>query len=766
MISLTNEEELLVKLGAQRYEHKLAQLKENNLLALTGVGSRIIHSGLKPVAENIEHYRKSVKEDCLLESEQLAFVGLSIVINHLEPDMKFSSLCFKVGTAVVEEYNAQLINLPEGLNRNQIITRIRKHKPTRIKKSQRLRIGALVISAVEARTPLIDFHYKIINNRKYRVVSPSEKFLQGYNDFLRDKVYSKPLRKPIQSFPVPFDNNLIGGYAFDVLNNYSALKHRNKKQLEVIQTKGDMEMVKNTLNKIQSIPYEINKEVFDVAWSLYTNDKPVAGLPPQVMDAPDKLSKDATEEERLTHIKRASQIREYNNSVIGKRFNVARTLMVAQECSDFDHFYFPCYLDFRGRTYYHGDYLNPQGTDLSKALLAFKSGKVIEEDFFYFVHGANCFGKDKLSYLDRYKFIESYKDSILSIAKDPIKHLDLWKDADSPFEFLAFCFDCAKYLADPKNHLSKLRIASDASASGLQILSLLLRDKEGCTRTNVLEGDAEKPSDVYLECAAILQELLKKDAQSGLQPVSAHAKYWQTMFTKGDIRSLVKRILMTSVYSLSSYGLRGYVNEWILDTRGIISEDMFDHDSYLTKRVTEAVKDTVKGASIGMEYIKSAAKKLAKEEQDLEITLPNGFVLMSSYRKFNDKKIKLRTQKGTVYINYKDAGDKVQKGKSVNASVPNYIHSLDASILHNVVQKISNAIPFSLVHDSVYYRAGDADTFYEQIRQSVSSLFQEDLLEDFKSQVEDKLKYSSLDAKPSLGTIDFAEVKEAPYIYH
>lgn len=763
-MNISKEEEILVSLGAERYQHKLEQLRENNMVSLTSFGSKFIKDSLEPVADLIESHIKTVKETCLLPADQLAFIGLTTVINYLEPDMKFSTLCFKVGASVVDEYNAQQFGVPSGLSRNQLISKLRKHKAVAIKKSQRLRIGVLILSAIESKSCLINFHYKTINMRKFRVVSPTEDFLQYYNEFMQDSVYSQPLKKPIPSFPIQFNNKLVGGYAFDVLNNKSSLKYRESSQVEKIISKGDITKVRNVMNKVQSIPYEINSEVLDIVWHLYTNDKEVASLPPKPTEIP-KMDKDASEEEKSIFLRKFYQLKESNNSILGKRFNIARTLMVAKESEELDHFYFPCYTDFRGRIYYHGDYLNPQGADLAKALLKFKSKSVITEDYWYFVHGANCFGKSKLSYPDRYKFIKDYESSIKAIAENPIKNSHLWENSDSPFEFLAFCLDCAEYLKNPDTYKSGLRISSDASSSGLQILSLLLKDKEGCVRTNVLPGDTDKPSDVYIECVGILERIMKSDFESDLKPVSGYALYWREFFVGKDTRSLVKRILMTSVYSLSTYGLRSYVKEWISDNRKVTGEDMFEYDSYLCKRVTEAVKDTVKGASLGMDYIKEVTKLLSNNNLDLEVTLPNGFVMVSSYKKFKDKKIKLKTQKGYMYVNFKDKGTKIQKGKSVNASVPNYIHALDASILYDVINTISNALPFSLVHDSVYYRAGDADTFYVQIRESMVNIFSKDLLEDFKTQIEE-MSGLKLPEVPKIGEINIEEIIESPYIYH
>ncbi len=70
------------------------------------------------------------------------------------------------------------------------------------------------------------------------------------------------------------------------------------------------------------------------------------------------------------------------------------------------HFYIPVRIDNRGRIYCMADYLNYQGIELAKSLLLFSKGDRIlkceyESINFLKIFGANCFGKDKLSFNDR-----------------------------------------------------------------------------------------------------------------------------------------------------------------------------------------------------------------------------------------------------------------------------------------------------------------------------------------------------------------------------
>ena len=751
-VPLSPDEEVLRDLGAERYKYKLEQLESSNLAQLTDFGTNLI-------ARNLHKVAACLTKGLLSPSEQ-AYIGLATVVNFLEPDVKSTSLAIKIGNAIVQEYNAQQLKLNPKLSKRQIIKKLREYKPTLVSKKEGAKIGLEILNAIEEHAEIIKYEMQYSNNRKYRVCVLQDDFEANYEGFLRHNLYLAPLRKPITAFPIPVNKKLIGGYAFDVLNDKSSLQYRTQEQLMTISLSPDVSKIQGVLNSTQSIPYTLDEKVYDTASHLFELGTAVAGIPAQASELPP--FGDTSDEKKLYY-----EAKERSNSLKGKRYNIARTLGIAEEMVAHDHFYMPTYLDFRGRLYYRGDYLNPQGSDLSKALLQFTSKAIISDEgkFWYYVHGANCYGADKLSYTDRYALIESKENEIFKIAQDPIKHLNLWKHTDSPFSYLAFCLDCSAYLDSPDTYESGLRIASDASSSGLQILSLLLRDESGCKRTNVLPNGTNVPSDVYIECLEVLKVIVEKDAKSNLMPVSEYAEYWLEELKGKNGRSLVKRILMTSVYSLSRYGLNNYVQEWIEENRVVTPENKRRFDDYLKSRVAEAVDNTVKGASLGMEWFKEAAKILSKINKDLELDMPSGFRLVSRYRKSKAQQIRTVTQGKFLYLNFQTETDRIAGKKSINSSVPNVIHALDAAILYDIIENIPNNIPFSLVHDSIYYRASDADTFYNQIRESIKEIFSNDLMADFKLQLENQFKVE-LPEIPSLGALDFEQILESAYVYN
>ncbi|MGG8873315.1 DNA-directed RNA polymerase, partial [Escherichia coli] len=71
-------------------------------------------------------------------------------------------------------------------------------------------------------------------------------------------------------------------------------------------------------------------------------------------------------------------------------------------------------------------------------------GKPIGKEGYYWlkIHGANCAGVDKVPFPERIKFIEENHENIMACAKSPLENT-WWAEQDSPFGFLAFCFEYA-----------------------------------------------------------------------------------------------------------------------------------------------------------------------------------------------------------------------------------------------------------------------------------------------------------------------------------
>lgn len=179
---------------------------------------------------------------------------------------------------------------------------------------------------------------------------------------------------------------------------------------------------------------------------------------------------------------------------------IIKILKEAERLKDESKLYFVHTMDFRGRIYTKATYLNPQGTDLCRGLIFFGESKPIENDAsvdWLANHGANCFGGSlsRESFSIRKDWVRRHSNEILSLAKEPLNNMEFWKKADSPWAFLSWCQEWAKYLETGFGFNSSLPVTVDGTCNGFQHFAALTRSRTLAANVNLLPS--ENPSDIY-----------------------------------------------------------------------------------------------------------------------------------------------------------------------------------------------------------------------------------------------------------------------------
>jgi len=102
--------------------------------------------------------------------------------------------------------------------------------------------------------------------------------------------------------------------------------------------------------------------------------------------------------------------------------------------------------------------------------------------------------------------------------------------------------------------------------------------------------------------------------------------------------------------------------------------------------------------------------------------------------------------------------DVVDVNHHKNATAPNLIHSLDASLLH--LSAIRFDAPLALIHDSVLCRATDMGVLSSIVRETYMHLFAEqDYLKDWAKQI------GALTEPPIVGDLAPESVIESTYFF-
>jgi DNA-directed RNA polymerase, mitochondrial len=592
----------------------------------------------------------------------------------------------------------------------------------------------------------------------------------------------RPVRKPMIVPPRDWSSHRDGGYLTLptrlILSRSSVHRHRTSVSPEA----------RRAVNAAQQTAWRVNERVYQVACQLYGQGSGLAGLT-ALVEIPADLPEGADAE--AVKARKKEQLHAYQDSIkaTSGRTSEILKLNLASEFKSYERFYFPYALDWRGRVYPLATSLNPQGDDLAKGMLQFADGKPLgrEGERWLAIHGANCFGHDKLAYSERLKFIDEATERIQLVAEDPFADL-WWTEADEPFKFLAFCFEWAAMLEEPyaEAFISHLPVALDGTCSGLQHFSALLRDERGGASVNLVP--AAEPADIYSEVAEEVRKAITSDC-------------WQARVWEGLInRTTCKRGTMTVPYGVTRHGLSDQLIDLVKTDeayaevfhraafeRAKVNDRMSDADweayedkpsatracLWLAERLENAIERVVLASQTGKRFLNDLASCYSQAGQDFRWVTPLGIEITQGYRA--PKITRIQTFYGgtrvtvSVTDDAKEAPRNARKGKA--GSSPNYIHSLDAThLLWTVLDCVDNAgmKDFALIHDSFGVHAGDIPTLNRSLRSTFVRLYSEPLLERLLEQAKEDLPediHGDLPAIPEAGSLRLEVVRLSPYIF-
>lgn len=423
------------------------------------------------------------------------------------------------------------------------------------------------------------------------------------------------------------------------------------------------------------------------------------------------------------------------------------------------------FADTRGRLYPYAYGINPQGSDMQKALLEFAEGKplhTVAAKRWFLIQGANKWGFDKADLYARAIWAQERAELWQHIAADPVNHQE-WRDADKPLQFLAWCLEFARWQEQGNDFLSHLPISMDGSCNGLQNLSALLRDEVGGAATN-LTANATM-ADIYQIVADKTRERMEADRPESAEDESRRLRW----LNHGISRKVVKRTVMTTPYGVMQQSAQKYVVTDYLSQRtdtGFDRKEWRGAAQYLMRHLWPAIGDVVvKGRKI-MDWLKKGSRQIAKdfkagEEPVIWWVTPSGFPASQCYFEqevhrirthlHGDEKIRVYTETDTADVNHHTTG-----------MAPNFVHSMDASHLHLTASAAWDAgiRSLAMIHDDYGTHAADAGALFKIIREQFVAMYsQHDPLRALQA------KYPQLGVPPERGTLDINEVLESPFFF-
>lgn len=787
-------------IGIQRYREALAERGEDNLPP----GLKLIKTAIEPLAAAIQKFvddgqagkasrgMSVVQYLSQFAPDAVAFMtakecihAISAINGHLTIQSVALDIATRLESMInydrlKEENPRAYVKLMKVLKDNPRMAQshqhvvMRKHQEfagvVRVKWgiSEKLRLGTALVHMMCEVTGLVQQTSKSIGKGQFvnilQTTDTTTEWLE--KSHARCELLS-PFNMPMVVPPTPWSGPYGGGYLTKGLR-YPLIKTANKTYLEELEYT-DMPMIYTAINALQNTAWAVNQSVYRVMAEIWDGGGRIGKLPPRHDEPlPSKTFSEADPDPlQLREWKRkAAKVHEANARNRSKRIQISAKLWVAEKYAAFDRFHFPHALDWRGRAYPVSAGLNPQGDDVSKALLRFADGKKLGENGAYWlgVHGANCYGVDKISFDERVQWVGDHHDQILESALNPITGSRFWADADSPYQFLAFCFEWLGYTMTGDEHVSHLSVSFDGTCNGLQNFSAMLRDEIGGAAVGLVPS--EKPADIYSVVKDKANAIIARDASTG----STVAARWVGKVT----RQLTKQNTMTVPYGVSKFGMK----DQLLAQFQKLKEDGVDFGfvtsvedaQYLSEVNWEAIGSTVVAARAAMDWLQQAAKVVASNDLPISWTTPSGLPVLQSYRDQVGKRFDFEVEGKRYRMMLRIEGDKLDRRKQSSGISPNFVHSLDAAHMKRTVCYALEAGvgSFAMIHDSFGTHACDADTLAHSLRQSFVDQYSGDVLASFRDQIVAGLPPDLAEKIPSLppmGTLDLSGVMDSSYFF-
>lgn len=782
------------------------------------------------------HIMASLIKD--LTSEEIAFITLRTTVENSLGVISLNSLGSKVGEAIEDEVRYKMVinsldkkelgQFKAGLNKRVAMQFKRRYvlaKESLLADEKRLakwnkwtgnnkaNIGITLVELLIVSTGIasLEKHLTKTGNVAYNVAIDPDivNYIEHQDTETATLLFNhRPMVIPPRPWTSPFD----GGYLINLKKPIQLVRVK-RNDCEAIYGEVDMPNVYKAVNAIQSTAWRINQRVLEVANAVcsWKHIPEALDMPTAEPAEPPMRPAEADDNEEVHKEWKRQMVHYYqeDNARKSKRILVNGLLAISNDYKEDPEIYFPHNLDFRGRVYPLTK-LSPQCNDFGKSLIEFAHGVPLGDNGHIWLafQGGNTYGLDKKPFEERISWVYENSEMIINIAENPLEDLR-WCEADSPWEFLAFCFEWNDYLKTGESYVSHLPIAFDGSCSGLQHFSAMLRDEVGGEAVNLVPDD--KVHDIYNIVANKVKELLKRDLADGTidemvtgedgtylkKGTKSMSKEWLDL---GITRKVTKRPTMTLCYGASKFGFADQILEDTiypaLSKNPIAFSKPSQSARYMAGLIWEALKGVVVKAVEAMDWLQTASGLLAQDKDINGNNLPTfwvtpaGFPVRQQYKKFKVSRIEtfitgsinVKDLSGNetndtlkdgsmIYVSHQKELDAIDSRKQKQGIAPNYVHSMDAShLMLTVCSCVDKGVEsFAMIHDSYGAPAGHGDIMFTTVREVFVSTYNEnDVLQDLHDHIENLLspkKAEKLPASPKKGNLNLELVKESMYAF-
>jgi len=644
----------------------------------------------------------------------------------------------------------------------------------------RVHLGMRLLEIFKEVTGMIRFsEVRMSNGKRRAIVEATPELMEMLKERLERCENMFPIFYPMVVKPRPWTNDMLIGSSY-LTNNVQPYKLIKRAKMNYIREleNTDISITLNAVNALQETPWRVNTEMLEALRWVYDNSLQVDKLPPaDDLPLPPLPANMDDDKARKQNAAACAHVHNQNRKFVSKRLALLQVMQLAEKFKDFNELYFPHDLCSRGRAYPKPHYLNPQGPAYVRSLLEFSEGKPIETESqveYIAIVGANAWGHDKLPMKERIQWVWDNEDMFVQIA-DNWKEDRRWFDADSPFEFLRFCLEWRGLNDTGVGYYSHMPINFDATCSGLQHFSALLKDKTGGFNVN-LTAHPER-QDIYGAVAKKAKAAIEADIHCKEKGTLARA----ALELKVD-RKLCKRPVMIVPYSGTFKACMRYVQEHYDEMRDAgVKMPLRDEETsyrlvpYVARKVWDSISDTVVAARDAMDWITKIARLVTKNENPLPFmwTTPTGFVVQQAKYSMDRHSVQTMIDGRMLKVEFLTDSKVLDANKNAQSLSPNYIHSMDAAHLQKTINLALNSgldMSYCMIHDSFGVHAADMDYFLHQcIKPSFYDMYKDgNVLQKFLDEIFPLIPEKSRDKippLPDLGDLEISEVLQSEFFF-
>lgn len=643
----------------------------------------------------------------------------------------------------------------------------------------REQVGFYLMGLIET-AGLIEIGDELRNGvkRDARAVSLHPEVIEHIDKVKSYVAITMPVYGPCVEPPLDWGLGQIGGFHTNAMRRANPTLVHGRGSARALGRAADMPVVYAAVNALQRTAWAVNTRMLNTVYAIAKefstkeivslNDSPAPAKPEWLKEDWTKAPRTEWPEAKQTEFKqwkRDTAEWHTQRKLLGVRYaRFYAATRAAEMFRDYPAIYFVHFADSRGRLYPLTFGVNPQGSDLSKALIHFAEALPVdtpEAKMWFHVQGANKWGFDKATLRERMQWVMDRDDLICSFADDPVNNQG-WLEAGDPLQFLAWCFEYADYARNPSEFKSRLPISMDGSCNGLQNLSAMFRDEIGGRATNLTNNKVMQ--DIYANVAEAATKRLRAMKLEG-EEAEMQAKWLE----HGISRKAVKRSVMTTPYGVTERTATEYIiDDYLRENLG----PTFDPKQYrraamlLMSAVWPAIGDVVVKGREAMDWLRKSARTIIKENKDVDdLTItwdtPSGFPACQDY--FNTEVHRINTMlHGPIKIRVLSETDEPDLNRHANGLAPNFVHSLDAAHLHlTSADAYSQGITsLAMIHDDYGTHAYHAQRLFETIRKQFVAMY---LACDPPALL--AAKYPCISAPPTKGNLDIMEVLDSDFFF-